>query len=85
MSEEFAVQENCNEPSQARELEIVALEKKLDAIDVLERLSQAFSYTKNYVFDVNNKPDYFQIEYDRTAQRVSIRPYYGAINATLIV
>jgi ppGpp synthetase/RelA/SpoT-type nucleotidyltranferase len=62
--------------------EIVELESKLDAVDVLQRLNQAFSYSESYVFNPLEKPDYFQIEYDRDAKKVSIRPYFGSIYAT---
>ena len=82
VSAEFAVEEACAEIDGRRVEEITDLESKLDAIDELERLSQAFSYSENYQFDPNNKPDYFQIEYDRFAERVQIRPYYGPIYAT---
>jgi Region found in RelA / SpoT proteins len=82
VSAEFPVEEGCERADIQRAEEIMRLERKLDAVDTLERLSQAFSYSENYVFDPNNKPDYFQIEYDRAAERVHIRPYHGPIFAT---
>jgi hypothetical protein len=82
MSAEFAVEENCEIADAQRAEEITGLERKLDAVDTLERLSQAFSYSASYVFDPNSKPDYFQIEYDRAAETVQIRPYFGPIFAT---
>jgi hypothetical protein len=83
MSEVFAVEENLKPADDLNVAEIVELEKKLDAVDVLERLSQAFSFTENYVFNANDKPDYFLIEYDRAAERVSIRPFFGPIYASM--
>jgi ppGpp synthetase/RelA/SpoT-type nucleotidyltranferase len=86
MSAEFALDEGCAvidvEDHILRIKEIMDLERKLDAVDTLEKLSQAFSYSENYVFDPNSKPDYFRIEYDRAAGEVRIRPYFGPINAT---
>jgi hypothetical protein len=82
ISDEFAVEEGCAAPDDTRRDEIAQLERKLDAIDTLDRLSQAFSYSSSYIFDPRNKPDYFQIEYDRAAERVEIKPFYTAIYAT---
>jgi ppGpp synthetase/RelA/SpoT-type nucleotidyltranferase len=82
ISAEFAVEEGCGSPDAARLEEITQSERKLDGIATLDRLSQAFSYSSNYVFDPGNKPDYFQIEYSRDAERVQIKPYYNPLNAT---
>ncbi len=83
MSEEFAVEEACQSPSDERLLEITELEKKLDAVEILERLSQAFAYSESVLFDPKEKPDYFQIEYDRAKGKVHIRPFFGPIYATM--
>jgi hypothetical protein len=83
MSEEFAVEEACLALSDERLREITALEKKLDAAEILERLSQAFVYSESVIFDPRDKPDYFQIEYDRAAGKVHIRPFFGPIYATM--
>jgi ppGpp synthetase/RelA/SpoT-type nucleotidyltranferase len=83
MSEEFAREEDCEAASAERTLEITELEKKLDAVETLERLSQAFSYSENYIFDPKDKPDYFQIEYDRAKGTVRVRPFFGPIYATM--
>ena len=83
MSEEFAVEEACETPSNERLQEITDLEKKLDAVETLERLSQAFAYSESVLFDPRDKPDYFQIEYDRTAGKVHVRPFFGPIDATM--
>jgi hypothetical protein len=83
MSEEFALEEGCASESSHRRLEISELEKKLDAVESLERLSQAFSYSESYIFDPKDKPDYFQIEYDRTHGTVRVRPFFGPIYATM--
>ncbi|WP_448031509.1 RelA/SpoT domain-containing protein [Bradyrhizobium liaoningense] len=82
MSEEFAAEEGCAPESTERGLAIKHLEAKLDAVEDLERLSQAFSYSENYVFNPKNKPDYFQIEYDRAEGRVRVKPFFGPIYAT---
>ena len=83
MSEEFALEEGCSPACNERILEITELERKLDAVENLERLSQAFSYSESYSFDPKDKPDYFQIEYDRAVGRVHIRPFFGPIYATM--
>ncbi|MCC6946887.1 MAG: RelA/SpoT domain-containing protein [Bradyrhizobiaceae bacterium] len=87
MSGEFALEEGCitidANDHQKRVEEITALERKLDAVDTLERLSQAFTYAENYYFDPQNKPDYFKITYDRHAETVRIEPFFGPIYASL--
>jgi hypothetical protein len=82
ISDEFATEEGCATPDDTRCDEITQLETKLDAIDTLDRLSQAFSYSSSYYFDPRSKPDYFQIEYDRAAERVEIKPYFSPLYAT---
>ena len=84
MSAEFSVAEGCadnDEERQARLSEIVELNKNLDAIQALENLRQAVKTTDSYVFDPNNKPDYFLIRYDRAQNLVSARALYGPIDA----
>ncbi|MGY4413200.1 ppGpp synthetase/RelA/SpoT-type nucleotidyltransferase [Bradyrhizobium sp. LB7.1] len=83
MSEEFAVEEACEQLSDERLAEITVLEKKLDAVETLERLSQAFAYSESVIFDPRDKPDYFQIEYNRAEGKVHIRPFFGPIYATM--
>jgi ppGpp synthetase/RelA/SpoT-type nucleotidyltranferase len=83
MSEEFALEEACESSSNERLQEITELEKKLDAAETLERLSQAFVYSESVIFDPNEKPDYFQIEYNRAEGKVHIRPFFGPIYATM--
>lgn len=85
-SQDFAVEEGCRtsskEEQDTRVQEIMALSKKLDAVDLLDRLSQAFSYAEDYRFDPNNKPDYFKITYVRSKAKVSIEPQFGPTVAT---
>jgi hypothetical protein len=85
MSIEFALEEGCihatRREHRARAKEIIELDRKLDAVDVLERLSQAFAYAENYSFDPQSKPDYFKITYDRAAQTVRIEPLFGPRDA----
>jgi hypothetical protein len=86
MSAEFALEEGCSSVDADAQREridaIVDLDQKLDAVDTLERLSQAFAYTDEYRFDPMNKPDYFKIIYDRAAAKVQIEPLFGARDAT---
>lgn len=79
MSTEFALAERCAEPEgsgrDARVKEIIALESKLSAASMLEKLRQAVRYTESYVTDVNNKPDYYLIKYSHEDNTVTVDPY----------
>jgi hypothetical protein len=83
ISMEIALAEGClpSETPSARQLrveELSALEQKLDAVAMLETLSQAVHYTESYVRDVNNKPDYYLIKYNIDNRTVSVERYYTA-------
>ena len=86
MSSEFAMEEHCAEADtdghRERIREIVELDLNLDAVDTLERLSQAFEYTDKYQFDPRNEPDYFKIIYNRETAKVRVEPLFGARDAT---
>jgi ppGpp synthetase/RelA/SpoT-type nucleotidyltranferase len=84
MSVEFLVAEGCAENDDAgldRRSEIIELNANLNAIQKLEDLRQAVKTTDSYVFDPNNKPDFFLIRYDRAQNSVSARALYGPIDA----
>lgn len=84
MSQEFLIAEGCSagdDDRQGRLSEISVLNTELDAIQTLEDLRQAVKTTDNYIFDPNNKPDYFLIRYDRATNAVSVRAQYGALDA----
>jgi hypothetical protein len=84
MSLEFLTAEGCAENDEGRQVrlsEIAELNKQLDAIQTLENLRQAVKTTDSYVFDPNNKPDYFLIRYDRAQNSVSARALFGPLHA----
>jgi hypothetical protein len=80
MSAEIALAEGCAPDGDgaarpARIQELIELEKKLNAIHLLEDVRQGVRYVDEYVRDANYKPEYFLIRYDRSNGTVSVEPY----------
>ena len=81
MSFEFANAEQCLEipgaPSpKDRIKEIKDINRRIEAANLLENLSQAFNYTEMYYY---GEAKYFLIEYDNKNARVHVKPYGTAI------
>ena len=86
ISSEFALAEKCPDlvgsgPRHDRIREIVDLDKKLNAADMLDILSQSFQYVEEYV-QPSMKPEYFRLEYDKQGGQVSVEPYYSPKSGT---
>jgi hypothetical protein len=84
MSAEFALAEGCIEPADlgsryARVTEIIELDKKLNATNTLENLTQAVRYTE-YVQDPQTATKYWLIKYDKTTSMVSVEPQISALS-----
>lgn len=83
MSGEFAQAEKCPEPlllppRRQRLKEIVDLNRKLDAVAILEDLSNAVRGTKIVRGD---RPQYYLISYDNATMRVEVEPYSQPLEA----
>jgi hypothetical protein len=83
MSGEFAQAEKCPEPMllpprRQRLKEIVDLNRKLDAVAILENLSNAVRGTKIVRGD---RPRYYLISYDNATMRVEVEPYSQPLEA----
>lgn len=85
MSSELALAEESPEvpgspPRKDRMAELKELDKQLDAVAVLENLSQAFNYTELYRYDDDVR--YFLIEYDKGSLTVNVKPYSTPMGGT---
>jgi hypothetical protein len=86
MSAEFAEAEQCPIPPSTpekpeRQTEIMTLSKSLDALNVLDSVSNGFRGT-DIPLAPGYKPSHFLITYDRIKRTVEVQPYDIAINAT---
>jgi hypothetical protein len=86
MSADFAASEACAVPdgtpdTYARHREIRELAKELDAISILETVSNAFQGS-DIPLDQGYKPSHFLIRYNRATRKVSVTPYNIRSKAT---
>ncbi|MEQ1711053.1 MAG: RelA/SpoT domain-containing protein [Hyphomicrobium sp.] len=82
MSAELAVAERCPEPEhlpgqQERVREIIDLNRKLKALEMLDAMRVAVRHTE---WKVGEGADCYRIEFDLEAQAVTINSHYGAIS-----
>lgn len=80
MSAELAMAENCPESDSVpshdlRVQEIKDLDKKLDAINALERLRHAVRFT-DMIYDRRIKPEYYRIEYNNATNTVNVTEHF---------
>lgn len=81
MSAEFALIERCpvsvSVPNhETRVNEIRWLNDKLEAVQTLESMRHAVRYTNAYV-QASTKPEFYRIEFDRTARQVTVKPHFA--------
>jgi Region found in RelA / SpoT proteins len=86
MASEFAIAEHCPElpgaPSRKeRVAEIKDLDASLNAVGMLENLSQAFRYLDTYYTPEN--PKYFLLKYDNTNGTVEVLGYDDVLRGTM--
>jgi len=85
MSAEIALAEGCapdgDEPVRpARINELIELEQKLNAIQILEDIRQAVRYVDEYVKDADYVPEYYLLKYDRSKGSVTVQPYRESLS-----
>jgi hypothetical protein len=85
MSAEFAQLEKCPEPpdvpSQSQRIaEIIELEKRLRAVNNLDKLTHTVRYT-DLAVSPREKPTYYLIRYDNVKNEVSVAPYFAPKSA----
>jgi len=85
MSAEFSYTENSPEPEGSpprseRVLEIIDLEKKLNAASILDGIRDAVRYTEIYTSDPKAKPTHYLVTYDHIKRQVKVKPYLKPMN-----
>jgi ppGpp synthetase/RelA/SpoT-type nucleotidyltranferase len=81
MASEFAEAEDCPEipdapPSPERREEIREFDRKLNATEILDRLSHAFRFTDEYVMEKEYR--FLLIQYDHAAEKVVVKGFVNA-------
>lgn len=86
MAAEIAMAEGCSEPPDVpghndRVHEIRELDRQLLALSTLENLRQAVRYTDTHIYDYEEDPKCFRIEYDHDKREVQVTPYSMPVKA----